>query len=111
PALRRAVHRGSNLYRRLRLALLRDGRRMDRDGAPGLDAAGSPGSHVQADLYRAVDLGSDHVAGEDPMTYANPLLLWSVDELKTRLHDPRLALMDLRPPEAYSNGHIPSARS
>src|SRR5438105_1026631 len=45
------------------------------------------------------------------MTYANPHLLWSVDELKTRLHDPKLALMDLRPPEAYSNGHIPGARS
>src|SRR5690242_1488836 len=45
------------------------------------------------------------------MTYTNPHLLWSVDELKTRLHDPRLALMDLRTPEAYSNGHIPGARS
>ena len=45
------------------------------------------------------------------MTYANPHLLWSVDELKTRLSDPRLAVMDLRPPEAYSNGHIPGARS
>jgi thiosulfate/3-mercaptopyruvate sulfurtransferase len=45
------------------------------------------------------------------MAYTNPHLLWSVDELKTRLHDPRLALMDLRPPEAYSNGHIPGARS
>jgi len=45
------------------------------------------------------------------MTYANPHLLWSVDELKSRLHDPRLVLMDMRPPEAYSNGHIPSARS
>ena len=45
------------------------------------------------------------------MTYANPHLLWSVDELKTRPHDPRLVLMDMRPPEAYSNGHIPGARS
>src|SRR2546425_2402432 len=45
------------------------------------------------------------------MTYANPHLLWSVDELKTRPHDPRLVLMDMRPPEAYSNGHIPCARS
>lgn len=45
------------------------------------------------------------------MTYANPHLLWSVDELKSRLQDPRLVLMDMRPPEAYSNGHIPGARS
>src|SRR6266850_1467724 len=50
-------------------------------------------------------------SGEKSMTYANPHLLWSVDELKTRLSDPRLAVMDLRPPEAYSNGHIPGARS
>ena len=45
------------------------------------------------------------------MNYVNPHLLWSVDELKSRLHDPKLALMDMRPPEAYSNGHIPGARS
>ena len=45
------------------------------------------------------------------MSYANPDLLWSVDELKSRLTDPRLALMDMRPPEAYANDHIPGARS
>jgi len=45
------------------------------------------------------------------MTYANPHLLWSVEELKNRLSDPKLVLMDMRPPEAYSNGHIPAARS
>src|ERR1041384_8848836 len=45
------------------------------------------------------------------MTYANPHLLWSIDELKDRLSDPKLVLMDMRPPEAYSNGHIPTARS
>lgn len=45
------------------------------------------------------------------MNYTNTHLLWSVDELKSRLHDPKLALMDLRPPEAYSNSHIPGARS
>src|SRR6516162_1369006 len=45
------------------------------------------------------------------MTYANPNLLWSVDALKDRLSDPKLVLMDMRPPEAYSNGHIPGARS
>ena len=44
------------------------------------------------------------------MKYTNPHLLWSVDELKSRLADPRLVLMDMRPPEAYSNGHIPGAR-
>jgi thiosulfate/3-mercaptopyruvate sulfurtransferase len=45
------------------------------------------------------------------MSYDNPHLLWSVDELKTRLSDPKIAVMDLRPPEAYANGHIPGARS
>jgi thiosulfate/3-mercaptopyruvate sulfurtransferase len=45
------------------------------------------------------------------MTYTNPHLLWSVDELKNRLSDPHLVIMDMRPPEAYANGHIPGARS
>src|SRR6266567_755081 len=45
------------------------------------------------------------------MDYVNPHLLWSVDELKSRLQDSKLVLMDMRPPEAYSNGHIPAARS
>lgn len=45
------------------------------------------------------------------MPYANPHLLWTVDELKTRLDDPRLVLMDMRQPEAFSNGHIPGSRS
>ena len=45
------------------------------------------------------------------MNYTNPHLLWSVDELKSRLQDPKLVLMDMRPPEAYANGHIPGARS
>jgi thiosulfate/3-mercaptopyruvate sulfurtransferase len=45
------------------------------------------------------------------MNYANPHLLWSVEELKGRLSDPKLVVMDMRPPEAYSNGHIPGARS
>ena len=45
------------------------------------------------------------------MNYTNPHLLWSVDELSSRLQDPKLVLMDLRQPEAYSNGHIPGARS
>ena len=45
------------------------------------------------------------------MNYANAELLWTAEELQRHLGDPRLALMDLRPPEAYSNGHIPGARS
>jgi thiosulfate/3-mercaptopyruvate sulfurtransferase len=45
------------------------------------------------------------------MNYSNPQLLWSVDELQQRFEDPRLVLLDLRTPEAYSNGHIPGARS
>jgi thiosulfate/3-mercaptopyruvate sulfurtransferase len=45
------------------------------------------------------------------MNYVNPHLLWATGELKDRLNDPRLVLFDMRPPEAYSNGHIPSARS
>src|SRR5574342_262089 len=45
------------------------------------------------------------------MSYANSELLWTVDQLQGHLSDPQLVLMDLRPPEAYSNGHIPGARS
>ena len=45
------------------------------------------------------------------MNYAHPELLWSVEQLHNNLNDPRLVLMDLRQPEAYSNGHIPQARS
>jgi thiosulfate/3-mercaptopyruvate sulfurtransferase len=45
------------------------------------------------------------------MNYANPHLLWSVNELKTRLQDPKLVVLDLRPPEAFANSHIPGARS
>jgi thiosulfate/3-mercaptopyruvate sulfurtransferase len=49
------------------------------------------------------------------MKYANLQLLWSVDELKDVLKgrpgDPKLAIMDMRPPEAFANAHIPGARS
>lgn len=45
------------------------------------------------------------------MSYANPHLIWSVEELKARLSDPKLVLVDMRPPEAYSNAHIRDARS
>jgi thiosulfate/3-mercaptopyruvate sulfurtransferase len=45
------------------------------------------------------------------MGYANSELLWTIEQLRGHLSDPQLVLMDLRPPEAYSNGHIPGARS
>lgn len=45
------------------------------------------------------------------MSLGNPELLWTVNQLTSQLQDPQLVLMDLRPPEAYSNGHIPGARS
>ena len=45
------------------------------------------------------------------MTYANPNLLWSAGDLKNLLADPQVVIMDMRPPEAYANGHIPGARS
>src|ERR1051325_6427748 len=66
---------------------------------------------MQAHIFRPLHFGSHRVTGEEIMSYVNPDLLWSVDELKSRLDDPKLALMDLRPPEAYANGHIPGARS
>src|SRR5436190_9881371 len=70
---------------------------------------------MQADIYSAIDFGVDKTIGRssegESMNYANPHLLWAADELKDHLQDPELVLMDLRPPEAYSNGHIPGARS
>jgi thiosulfate/3-mercaptopyruvate sulfurtransferase len=45
------------------------------------------------------------------MSYAHAELLLTIDELRRHLQDPKLVLLDLRPPEAYSNGHIPGARS
>lgn len=45
------------------------------------------------------------------MGFANSELLWTVDHLRSNLHDPQLVLMDLRPPEAFANAHIPGARS
>src|SRR5438552_14066640 len=77
---------------------------------------------MQADIHSATDFGVDPAARRflktigrssegESMNYANPHLLWAADELKDHLQDPELVLMDLRPPEAYSNGHIPGARS
>ena len=65
---------------------------------------------MQTDIYSAFNFGADEFVGK-AMTYANPHLLWSVDELKDHVQDPNLVLLDMRPPEAYSNEHIPSARS
>lgn len=45
------------------------------------------------------------------MSYSRPELLWSIDQLRAELANPRLVLLDLRPPEAYANGHIEGARS
>jgi thiosulfate/3-mercaptopyruvate sulfurtransferase len=45
------------------------------------------------------------------MSYANPELLWAVEDLAHNLQSPGLVLLDLRPPEAYANSHIPGARS
>ena len=35
----------------------------------------------------------------------------SLDELRRRLHDPSLVLVDVLPRESYSGGHIPGALS
>lgn len=45
------------------------------------------------------------------MPYKNPHLLSTTEELDGRLGDRDLILIDLRPPEEYANGHIPTARS
>jgi thiosulfate/3-mercaptopyruvate sulfurtransferase len=45
------------------------------------------------------------------VSYKNPQLLWSVYSLRDALSNPKVVLMDLRPPEAYANGHIHGARS
>lgn len=42
---------------------------------------------------------------------ANPQLIWSADELNDRLGEPGLLILDSRPPEDFSNGHIPGASS
>ena len=45
------------------------------------------------------------------MSYSNPDLLWSPQQLKDRLDGEQIVVLDLRQPEAYANGHIPGARS
>src|SRR6185295_10036436 len=45
------------------------------------------------------------------MSYTNPDLLWTSSQLLDNRDNPRVVIMDLRPPEAYANRHIPGARS
>src|SRR5262244_1219466 len=45
------------------------------------------------------------------MTYSNPQLLWSANQLHSSLGNSKLVVMDMRQPEVYANGHIPGARS
>src|SRR5678815_1105050 len=45
------------------------------------------------------------------MDYANSELLWTKEHLVRNLREPKTVLLDLRPPEAYANAHIPGARS
>jgi len=49
--------------------------------------------------------------GASIVSYTNPHLLWSTDQLRERMTQPRVIVMDLRPPEAYANSHIPGAGS
>jgi thiosulfate/3-mercaptopyruvate sulfurtransferase len=45
------------------------------------------------------------------MPDANPQLLWTPEELNDRLREPGLVVLDARPAEDFSNGHLPGARS
>ncbi len=42
--------------------------------------------------------------------YTNPELLWSPETLRDRLGQPGLSIIDTRPAELFSQGHIPGAR-
>ena len=42
--------------------------------------------------------------------YNNPGLLWSPTELRERLGDPNLRIIDVRPGERFAMGHIPGTR-
>ncbi len=50
------------------------------------------------------------MSSDNPKGYANPDLLWSAEELKERMDDPNLRIIDTRPGERYTMGHIPGAR-
>lgn len=43
--------------------------------------------------------------------HPNTHLLWSPEELRRRLDEPDLVVLDARPGEDFSNGHVPGARS
>lgn len=45
------------------------------------------------------------------MPDTNPQLLWPTAELNDRLGEPGLVVLDARPAEDFSNGHVPGARS
>jgi thiosulfate/3-mercaptopyruvate sulfurtransferase len=42
--------------------------------------------------------------------YKNPDLIWAPAQLKERMGDPNLRIIDTRPGEKYAMGHIPGAR-
>ncbi len=50
------------------------------------------------------------MSSDNPKGYANPDLLWSAEELKERMDDQNLRIIDARPGERYTMGHIPGAR-
>jgi thiosulfate/3-mercaptopyruvate sulfurtransferase len=47
---------------------------------------------------------------DKPKGYENPDLIWSPAQLKERLGDPNLRIIDTRPGERFAMGHIPGAR-
>lgn len=47
---------------------------------------------------------------DNPKGYENPGLLWSPAQLKERLGDSNLRIIDTRPGERFAMGHIPGAR-
>lgn len=49
------------------------------------------------------------MSDENPKGYANPNLLWSPEQLRDRLGDSDLRIVDTRPGEDFAMGHIPGA--
>ena len=47
---------------------------------------------------------------DNPKGYTNPGLLWTPAQLRARLGDPNLRIIDTRPGERFAMGHIPGAR-
>ncbi|MFQ5937784.1 MAG: rhodanese-like domain-containing protein, partial [Acidiferrobacterales bacterium] len=46
----------------------------------------------------------------NPKGYERPDLLWTPAQLRERLDDPNLRIIDVRPGERFTMGHIPDAR-